>query len=123
DPKQVVVIGGGDGGTVRELLKHRGIEKIVLCEIDAMVVDACRRFFPAVSAGLDDPRVEVRIGDGIAYMRELENAIDIAIIDSTDPIGPGEGLFTGDFYRSVARAMRPGGLMVAQSESPWYSKD
>lgn len=123
DPKKVVVIGGGDGGTVRELLKHKGIEEIVLCEIDGMVVDACRKYFPKIACGLDDPRVKVKIGDGVAHMRELKEEIDIAIIDSTDPIGPGEGLFSGDFYRSVARAMRPGGIMVAQSESPWHSKE
>jgi len=120
DPKRVVVIGGGDGGTVRELLKHPGIEEIVLCEIDAMVVDECKKFFPGVACGLDDPRVKVKIGDGIAYMAEQTNSVDIAIIDSTDPIGPGEGLFTKAFYSSVAKALRPGGLMVAQSESPWY---
>lgn len=123
DPRTVVVIGGGDGGTVRELLKHKSIERIILCEIDGMVVDACRKFFPAVACGLDDPRVEVKIGDGVAYMKELHQEIDIAIIDSTDPIGPGEGLFSGDFYKSVARAMRPGGVMVAQSESPWFTKE
>jgi len=123
DPKVVVVIGGGDGGTVRELLKHKSIERIVLCEIDGMVVDACRKFFPEVACGLNDPRVEVKIGDGVAYMKELNQEIDIAIIDSTDPIGPGEGLFSGDFYKSVARAMRPGGVMVAQSESPWFTKE
>jgi spermidine synthase len=123
DPRVVVVIGGGDGGTVRELLKHKSIERIVLCEIDGMVVDACRKLFPEVASGLDDPRVEVRIGDGVAYMKELNQEVDIAIIDSTDPIGPGEGLFSGDFYKSVAGAMRPGGVMVAQSESPWYTKE
>jgi spermidine synthase len=122
-PKKVVVIGGGDGGTVRELLKHKAVEKIVLCEIDAMVVDSARKYFPALASGLADPRVEVRIGDGVAYMRELENEVDIVVVDSTDPIGPGEGLFSGEFYRSVARSLRKGGIMVAQSESPWYERD
>ncbi|MCX6110300.1 MAG: polyamine aminopropyltransferase [Proteobacteria bacterium] len=121
NPKRVVVIGGGDGGTVRELLKHKGIEEIILCEIDGVVVDTCRKFFPKVAGCLDDKRVKVKIGDGIAYMKELNQEIDLAIIDSTDPIGPGEGLFSGEFYRSVAKALKPGGLMVAQSESPWYS--
>lgn len=123
NPKSAVVIGGGDGGTVRELLKHKSIEKIVLCEIDAMVVDACRKFFPDVACGLDDKRVEVRIGDGVAYMKEQNQAFDIAIIDSTDPVGVGEGLFSPDFYRSVARSLRPGGVMVAQSESPWMKRE
>jgi spermidine synthase len=120
DPKKVVVIGGGDGGTVRELLKHPSIEEIVLCEIDSMVVEQSRKWFPQVACGLDDPRVSLRIGDGIAYMAEQEDSVDIAIIDSTDPIGPGEGLFSTAFYKSVSRALKPGGLMVAQSESPWY---
>jgi len=88
-----------------------------------MVVDACRKYFPKVASGLDDKRVTVRIADGLAYMKELNNEIDIAIIDSTDPIGPGEGLFSRDFYKSVAKALRPGGLMVAQSESPWYTPE
>lgn len=123
DPRRVVVIGGGDGGTVRELLKHRGVQEIILCEIDGMVVDACRKYFPKVAQGLDDPRVKVKIGDGVAYMKELNAEIDIAVIDSTDPIGPGEGLFSGDFYRSVAKALRPGGVMVAQSESPWHPRE
>lgn len=123
DPKRVVVIGGGDGGTVRELLKHPGIEEIVLCEIDGMVIDACRKFFPRIASGLDDPRVKVRVADGLAYVKGLENEVDILIVDSTDPIGPGEGLFTGEFYKNVARALRPGGVMAAQSESPWYKKE
>lgn len=123
DPKRALVIGGGDGGTVRELLKHKGLEQIVLCEIDGMVVDACRKFFPQIACGLDDKRVTVNIGDGVAYIKDHQAAFDIIIIDSTDPIGPGEGLFSGEFYQSVARALRPGGLMVAQSEAIWFKDD
>ena len=123
-PKSVVVIGGGDGGTVRELLKHPEIEKIVLCEIDGMVVEAARKYFPEVAGCLDDPRVEVNIGDGIAYLRDHKpDALDLVIIDSTDPIGPGEGLFTAEFYKSVSRALNSSGLMVCQSESPWYGDE
>ena len=122
-PKSALVIGGGDGGTVRELLKHKGIDKIVLCEIDGMVVEACRKYFPAIACGLDDPRVTVNIGDGVAYIKEHQNAFDIIIVDSTDPIGPGEGLFSGDFYKSVAKALKSGGLMVAQSEAIWFKDD
>ena len=123
NPRRAVVIGGGDGGTVRELLKHPSLEEIVLCEIDGMVVDACKKFFPAVAGKLGDPRVTVKIGDGVAYMRDANADFDLAIIDSTDPIGPGEGLFSGEFYRSVAKALRPGGIMVAQSESPWFGPE
>jgi spermidine synthase len=123
-PKRVVVIGGGDGGTVRELLKYDGIEEIVLCEIDAMVIEAARKFFPEVSSGFDDPRVKIKVGDGVAYMKEHPaQELDLVIVDSTDPIGPGEGLFSREFYKNVARSLRPGGLMAAQSESPWYDKE
>lgn len=119
NPEKVVVIGGGDGGTVRELVKHDCIKEIVLCEIDGMVVDVCKRFFPKIAGKLDHPKVKVIVGDGIDYVRGLENEADLIIIDSTDPVGPGEGLFTGEFYQSVARALKPDSLMVAQSESPW----
>lgn len=123
NPKNVLVIGGGDGGTVREVLKHKDVEKVTLCEIDKMVVDVSKRFFPEVASELDNPRAEVMIGDGIDYISKHENAFDIILIDSTDPIGPGEGLFTKDFYKSVAKALKPGGLVALQSESPWYRKE
>ena len=123
DAKQVLIIGGGDGGTVREFLRYPGIEKIILAEIDSEVVEVSRKFFPSVSSGLKDSRVEIKIGDGVAYLGQLEKAIDLLVIDSTDPVGPGEGLFTGEFYRSAARALKPGGIMVAQSESPWHSSE
>lgn len=123
NPKRVLVIGGGDGGTVTELTKHPGIEEIILCEIDGMVVDLCKQYFPQVAAGLNDKRVKVNIGDGIAFIKTLKNELDIVVVDSTDPIGPGEGLFSREFYRAVAASLREGGMMVAQSESPWFSKE
>lgn len=120
-PERIVVIGGGDGGTVRELLKHPEVKEIVLCEIDGMVVDACEKYFPQIAGGIRDPRVKLNVGDGVAYMKDHEpNSLDIVLVDSTDPIGPGEGLFSGDFYKSVARALKPDGLMACQSESPWH---
>jgi spermidine synthase len=123
NPKRVLVIGGGDGGTVTELTKHAGIEEIILCEIDGMVVDLCKQYFPNVARGLNDKRVKVNIGDGIAFIKKMKGELDIVVVDSTDPIGPGEGLFSRDFYKSVAAALKPDGLMVAQSESPWFSKE
>ena len=124
NPRKVVVIGGGDGGTVRELLKHPSIEEITLCEIDDKVIEASRRFFPEVSAGLDNPKVNTYIGDGVNYMKNHEpSTLDLVIIDSTDPIGPGEGLFTKDFYSSVAQSLKSNGLMACQSESPWYGSE
>ena len=122
NPQRVLVIGGGDGGTVTQLVKHQCIEKIILCEIDQIVVESAKEFLPKISQGLSDSRVDIKIGDGIAYIKELKDELDIVIVDSTDPIGPGEVLFTNDFYKGVAKALRPGGVMVAQTESPWQSQ-
>ena len=118
-PRKILVIGGGDGGTIRELVRYPFVEQLTLCEIDGDVVEACKKFFPQISAGLSDPRVSVHIGDGIAYMQQATELYDLIIVDSTDPVGPGEGLFTSSFYRSVARSLTPNGMMVAQTESPW----
>lgn len=119
NPKRVLVVGGGDGGTVREVVKHPSVESIVLCEIDGLVVDSCKRFFPQIAGQLDNPKVTVRIQDAIAYVAEEARDYDIIIVDSTDPIGPGEGLFTEEFYRNVYKALTPDGIMVAQTESPF----
>jgi spermidine synthase len=126
NPKRVLVIGGGDGGTVREILKHKSVEEVILCEIDDMVIEQSKRFFPQVADCLKpgfDPRVKVRVGDGVAFVKELKKEMDVILVDSTDPIGPGEGLFSRDFYRNVAGALKQGGLMAAQSESPWFAKE
>jgi spermidine synthase len=117
-PKKALVIGGGDGGTVRELLRVASLEKIVLCEIDSLVVDYCRKYFPGVSSGLDDSRVEVVIGDGVRYLENVrEGSFDLVCIDSTDPIGPAEGLFNEAFYRNVKRCLSDFGAVTAQQES------
>jgi spermidine synthase len=120
DPKDVLVIGGGDGGTVREVLKHKGIESVDLCEIDQLVIETSRRFFPNLSCGLDDPKTRVLIRDGIEYTTEQKSRYDIVLVDSTDPIGPAEGLFNREFYQSVFNALREDGIMVVQSEGPLW---
>ncbi|MBX2860372.1 MAG: polyamine aminopropyltransferase [Vampirovibrio sp.] len=120
-PKNVLVIGGGDGGTVREVLKYPTVERVVLCEIDGMVVDVCRKYLPTIAGELGNPKVDIQIRDGIAYMAEAaqqKNVFDVILIDSTDPIGPGEGLFTEEFYTHVKQALTENGMMVAQTESP-----
>jgi spermidine synthase len=122
-PARALVIGGGDGGTVRELLRHPGIAAVDLCEIDAEVVEAARRFFPGLAGALADPRVTVHIADGIAFVAQRTAAYDLIFVDSSEPVGPGEGLFTPAFYRALAAALRPGGIAVAQSESPFYNLD
>ncbi len=120
-PRRALVIGGGDGGLVRELLRH-GLA-VDLCEIDEAVVTASRRYFPALAGSLDDPRVTVHIADGIAFVAQQRQAFDLIYIDSSEPVGPGEGLFVPAFYRTAAAALRPGGMVVAQSESPFYNLD
>lgn len=122
NPKSVLVIGGGDGGTVREVLKHDTVEKVVLCEIDGMVIDACKKYLPTIAGKLDDARVEIRVEDAIEFIKDKKNEYDIVLIDSTDPMGPGEGLFTEEFYTNVKNSMKEGGIMVAQSESPVVNK-
>lgn len=118
-PKTVLVIGGGDGGTIREVLKHDTVEKAVLCEIDGDVIDACKKYLPTLSCALDDERVDIQVRDGIEYIAQSKNMFDIILIDSTDPLGPGVGLFTEEFYKNVNEALKDGGIMVCQSESPF----
>ena len=122
-PKSVLVIGGGDGGTVREVLKHKTVERVVLCEIDGMVIDACKKYLPTISCGLDDKRVEILVQDAIEYIKDKKNEFDIVLIDSTDPMGPGEGLFTEEFYTNVKNSLKEGGIVAAQSESPVVNKE
>jgi len=118
-PKRVVIIGGGDCGTLREVLKHADVESCVQCDIDEQVTLLAERFFPELCDANADPRAKLMFDDGIAYMRKLEpGSVDVVIVDSTDPVGPAEGLFNESFYRSCHRALREGGLLVQQSESP-----
>ncbi|MBN2373402.1 polyamine aminopropyltransferase [bacterium] len=123
DPKSILIIGGGDGGTVRECLKHAGLERIDLVEIDGEVIDACKKFFPEVSQGLNDPKVKIRVEDGIKFIKGQHKNYDIIIIDSTDPIGPAVGLFEKTFYQDVFNALNTDGIVVTQSGSPFQSTE
>jgi spermidine synthase len=122
DPKKVLVIGGGDGGTIREIMKHKGVEEAVLCEIDGLVIEKSIELLPSMACDINgsNPRVKLHVDDGIAYIRDHQDAFDLILVDSTDPIGPAEGLFEKDFYRMVSGALKEDGIMVAQSESPFY---
>ncbi|MFZ5650329.1 MAG: polyamine aminopropyltransferase [Bacillota bacterium] len=122
-PRRVLVIGGGDGGSIREILKHPSVEKAVLVEIDGKVIEASKMFLPEISVALDDPRAEVVVDDGIKHVKENRNTYDMIIVDSTDPIGPAVGLFGAEFYRNVYNALTENGLFVAQTESPFFNKD
>ncbi len=120
--KRVLVIGGGDGGTVRELMRYSNIEMVDMIEIDQMVCDVARDFFPTISGDLDNPRVKLAYEDGVAFMRGKENIYDLIIIDSTDPVGPGEGLFSTEFYSDCFHALTANGILVNQNESPVYEQ-
>ncbi len=123
NPKKVLVVGGGDGGAIREVLKHPSVDKAVLCEIDKDVVDECKRFLPEISCALEDPRCEVFIGDGIKYVHEHKNEFDVVIVDSTDPFGAAEGLFGGSFYKEIFECLTEDGIFIAQTETPFYLPD
>jgi len=123
NPKTVLVIGGGDGGTIREVLKHDTVEKAVLCEIDGLVIEACKEHLPTFACELDNPKCEILVEDAIEYIKDKVDMFDIVLIDSTDPMGPGEGLFTEEFYTNVKRSLKKGGIVAAQSESPFVNKE
>ena len=123
NPEKVLVIGGGDGGAVREVLKHSSVKKVTLVEIDKSVVDVSKKFLPQISCALEDNRAEVLITDGIKYVQEHKNEFDVILVDSTDPVGPAVGLFSLDFYKSIFDALKEDGIFVAQTESPFYNDD
>jgi spermidine synthase len=117
DPKHVLIIGGGDGASMREVLRHMGVESVTLAEIDERVVAVSREYFPTLRSGFEDPRAEVVFTDGIKHVQNPPRKYDAIIVDSTDPIGPAENLFSGDFYKAAAEALTENGLFVTQSES------
>ncbi|HHY93017.1 MAG TPA: polyamine aminopropyltransferase [Firmicutes bacterium] len=123
EPERVLIIGGGDGGSVRETLKHKSVKEVHLVEIDPEVVQAAREYLPELSHALSDARVHIHYADGIKFVTQADAAFDVVIVDSSDPVGPAVGLFTGEFYAAVARALRADGILVAQTESPWLNQD
>lgn len=123
NPKRVLVIGGGDGGVIREILKHSAVEEATLCEIDEAVVRVSKQFLPAIAGKLDDPKVKVLYKDGVQHIKENQNYYDVIIVDSTDPVGPATGLFQKEFYQHVYDALKDDGIFVAQTESPMVYLD
>jgi spermidine synthase len=122
-PEQVLIVGGGDGGSVREVLKHSSVRSVHLVELDKMVIDTSRSFFPALSEMLDDPRVEVTVADGFHHVENSRADYDVIIVDSIDPIGEAAKLFDIPFYTHAKGALREGGVFVCQTESPFYNGD
>lgn len=121
NPENVLVIGGGDGGTIREVAKHPRVKKATLVEIDEVVVEVSKKYLPTIAAGLEDPKVEVKIDDGVKHVKDNKNTYDVILVDSTDPIGPAVGLFAKEFYTDVFNALKEEGIFVAQTASPVFS--
>lgn len=117
-PKRVLIIGGGDGGTAREVLKHPSVKQVHMVEIDKTVVDASKLHFPGVG-DFENPKLKVLYEDGIAFVRNVRDPYDVIIIDGSDPVGPAEGLFEKDFYQYCMDALTDNGVLTAQTESPW----
>lgn len=123
DVKKVLVIGAGDGGAIRELTRYGSIEYIDLVEIDEEVIRVCEEYLPQTAGKLNDPRVHKYFEDGLKFVRTRTNEYDLIIVDSTDPFGPGEGLFTKEFYGNCYKALREDGILINQHESPYYEED
>ncbi len=124
-PKRILIIGGGDGGIIRECLKNPFVEHIDLVEIDKLVIDVSKEFFPEISSKLDDEKVNIITEDGIEFLKNVgdNDKYDVILVDSTDPVGPAEGLFKRDFYESTERALKDNGIFAAQTESPFFNKN
>jgi len=122
NPEYALVIGGGDGGTVRELVKHKNIKKITMVEIDKDVIEVSKKFLPGLSSQFNNRRLKLMIGDGIKYVKETKGKFDIVILDSSDPVGPAKGLFSRDFFRNVHRRLNSDGILMAQTETPFMDR-
>ena len=124
NPKKVLIIGGGDGGAAREAVRHPEVESVTMVDIDGKVIELSKQYFPEIAKAMieGDPKLTVKVGDGIAFMREAENYYDVIIVDCSDPVGPGEGLFSYDFYKDTFRALKDDGLFVQQTESPFMHR-
>nr|WP_304528540.1 polyamine aminopropyltransferase [Salirhabdus sp. Marseille-P4669] len=123
NPKQVLVVGGGDGGVIREVLKHPSVEKATLVEIDGKVIEYSKKYIPEIAGALDDARVEVKVDDGFMHIAQSEQAYDVIMVDSTEPVGPAVNLFSKGFYAGISKALKPDGIFIAQTDNPWFKAD
>jgi len=125
NPERVLVVGGGDGGSIREALKHPSVKEVTICEIDQMVIDVSKQFLPNLAASYSDPRVKVLCRDAAKYMEEKDviGTYDIIVADTSDPVGPAAALFEAPFYKCMFNALRPGGKVATQAESIWLNLD
>jgi spermidine synthase len=123
NPKHVLVVGGGDGGVIREVVKHPGVEKVTLVEIDDLVIETSKQYLPTIASAFSDPKVEVIVGDGFMHIAESTDAYDVIMVDSTEPVGPAVKLFEKGFYEGISRALKKDGIFVAQTDNPWFKAD
>lgn len=123
NPENVLVVGGGDGGVIREILKHPSVKKATLVDIDGKVIEYSKKFLPSIASGLEDSRVEVIVGDGFMHIAESDNEFDVIMVDSTEPVGPAVNLFSKGFYAGISKALKEDGIFVAQSDNPWFTPD
>ncbi|MGI6453782.1 MAG: polyamine aminopropyltransferase [Syntrophomonadaceae bacterium] len=122
-PNDVLIIGGGDGGTLREVAKHKEVQSVDMVEIDLKVIESSKKFFPSVSSSLDDPRLNLYVEDGVEFVKKPPRRYDVVIVDSSDPIGPATQLYSLEFYRNIGKALKDDGILVVQSESPIFYRD
>ncbi|CAH8704600.1 polyamine aminopropyltransferase [Paenibacillus thiaminolyticus] len=123
NPKKVLVVGGGDGGVIREIMKHPSVEKAVLVDIDGKVIEYSKKYLPEIACELDNPRVEVQVNDGYMHILNSKNEYDVIMVDSTEPVGPAAPLFERGFYQGIYDALKDDGLFVAQTDNPWFKAD
>ncbi|PIC48569.1 hypothetical protein B9Z55_007489 [Caenorhabditis nigoni] len=116
---QVLIIGGGDGGILREVLKHDTVEKVTMCEIDEMVIDVAKKFLPGMSCGFSHEKLDLYCGDGFEFLKNHKNEFDVIITDSSDPVGPAESLFGQSYYELLRDALKEDGILSSQGECPW----
>jgi len=123
NPEKVLVIGGGDGGVLREVAKHESAKEIVLCDIDESVIRLSKKYLPGMAIGFDNPKVTVHIGDGFDFLQDKINSFDVIITDASDPVGPAESLFQAKYFELMKNALRPGGIISTQGECQWLHLD
>jgi spermidine synthase len=123
NPKHVLVVGGGDGGVLREIIKHPQVEKATLVEIDGKVIEYSKQYLPTIASAFGDSRVEVKVDDGFMHIAQSEKAYDVIMVDSTEPVGPAVKLFEKGFYEGISRALKDDGVFIAQTDNPWFKAD
>ncbi|MGG3799905.1 spermidine synthase [Metabacillus fastidiosus] len=123
NPEHILVVGGGDGGVIREILKHPSVKKATVVDIDGKVIEYSKKYLPSIAGKLDDSRVDVQVGDGFMHIAKSEDEYDVIMVDSTEPVGPAVNLFSKGFYAGISKALKDDGIFVAQTDNPWFTPD